>query len=146
MLLILSQAIRFARNVKLYESIADATYGVVSYHPPKTGNYSNRFKMFFATPHRGADLEFWARVTSNIAGACSPNFRQGLLIGPMRKNSKDLRDVAEDFLPLANDLGIVSFFEEDEVEWLKSVVRGISFSHDQTGANKMFRWWKSSPR
>jgi len=77
--------------------------------------------MFFATPHRGTDVRVW--MMEDITGKCKLNTKpMGNIVQDIQTNSKILMRISQDFCYIINDYDIVTFYEEDKMEWLDSVV------------------------
>ncbi|KAJ8130022.1 hypothetical protein O1611_g3609 [Lasiodiplodia mahajangana] len=94
-----------AKNSK-FQNISNATKGVV----------------FFGTPHRGADAAKLGLLAKRIAGAVlrHPPARQLKLL---QTHSEGLYRINEDFLPIAPQYAIVSFYEEYAYKiWGKVIV------------------------
>ncbi|KMP09096.1 TPR repeat [Coccidioides immitis RMSCC 2394] len=64
-----------------------------------------------ATPRGGTTIADARKIIANITHACSPFRPARGLLGSLRKGSKVLFEVAEDFVERAGKLQIVSFFE-----------------------------------
>ena len=67
--------------------------------------------MDIATPHSGSALANNGRAIANIIQACSPLRPATGLLGSLRKDSKILFEITEDFVEKIPALQIVSFFE-----------------------------------
>jgi hypothetical protein len=61
-------------------------------------------------------------MVTGIALAAFPYQKKGELLESLRRNSKDLMAITEDFVPLSEEYSIVSFWEEDIVPGLGDVV------------------------
>ncbi|EAS28261.3 uncharacterized protein CIMG_09465 [Coccidioides immitis RS] len=83
------------RCPKEQSSVQDAAYGI----------------LFLATPRGGTTIADARKIIANITHACSPFRPARGLLGSLRKGSKVLFEVAEDFVERAGKLQIVSFFE-----------------------------------
>ncbi|PYH46386.1 LipA and NB-ARC domain protein [Aspergillus saccharolyticus JOP 1030-1] len=77
------------------QHVQDAAYGVI----------------FLATPHSGSGVADTGKVIANIIHACSPFRPARGLLSLLRKDSKVLFEITEDFVEKAGKLQIVSFFE-----------------------------------
>jgi hypothetical protein len=77
--------------------------------------------MFFATPHRGANVDSWADITTGIIKVCSES-PESAMAQDIRSNSRYLQEISEDFRHMAKEFGIVSFYEEDKMLVLGKVV------------------------
>ncbi|RHZ65508.1 uncharacterized protein CDV56_107767 [Aspergillus thermomutatus] len=75
--------------------VQDAAYGI----------------LFMATPHSGSAVADTGKVLANIIHACSPFRPAQALLGSLRKDSKVLFEITEDFVEKAGKLQIVSLFE-----------------------------------
>lgn len=64
-----------------------------------------------ATPHSGSAVANNGRAIANIIQACSPFRPARGLLSSLRKDSKVLFEITEDFVEKASNLQIVSFFE-----------------------------------
>ncbi|KAI1972184.1 hypothetical protein LOZ35_004696 [Ophidiomyces ophidiicola] len=67
--------------------------------------------MFLATPHNGSALANSGNVLANIVDACTPFRPARTLLSVLRKDSKALFEITEDFIKRDLNLRIVSFFE-----------------------------------
>lgn len=67
--------------------------------------------MIVATPHNGSSIANSGKVLANIISACSPFRPARTLLGSLRKDSKVLFEITEDFVEKLPKLQIVSFFE-----------------------------------
>ncbi|QVM13232.1 hypothetical protein D8B26_007846 [Coccidioides posadasii str. Silveira] len=76
-------------------NIQDAAYGII----------------FLATPHGGTTIADTGKIIANIIHVCSPFRPARGLLGSIRKDSKVLFEITEDFVERARTLQIVSFFE-----------------------------------
>jgi hypothetical protein len=61
-------------------------------------------------------------MVTGIAQAAFPYQKEGKFLESLRRNSKDLMAITEDFVPLSEEYSIVSFWEEDIVPGLRDVV------------------------
>ncbi|KAI1157492.1 hypothetical protein F5B18DRAFT_644862 [Nemania serpens] len=104
--IIIKQALRIANNeARLYDDIASSTKGI----------------LFFATPHRGADVAKWVNMIACIA-AFSLRQPKSKFIQAMESNSKDLMEISEDFRSIVDKYAIISFYEENVYPTLGTVV------------------------
>jgi len=77
--------------------------------------------MFFGTPHQGANVANWANVATRLVRAAflKPKVE---FIKALMCNSEALTELTDDFVPLADEYAIVSFWEGDYLPSLGSVV------------------------
>lgn len=64
-----------------------------------------------ATPHNGSGVANSARIIANIIDGCSPYRPARGLLGTLRKDSRVLFEITEDFVEKIPKLQIVSFYE-----------------------------------
>lgn len=64
-----------------------------------------------ATPHNGSGVANSARIIANIIDACSPYRPARGLLGTLRKDSRVLFEITEDFVEKIPKLQIVSVYE-----------------------------------
>ncbi|KAK2753074.1 hypothetical protein FQN55_005034 [Onygenales sp. PD_40] len=83
------------RGPKEQTIVQDATHGII----------------FLATPHSGSAIADSGKVLANIIHACSPFRPARTLLGFLRRDSKVLFEITEDFVEKVAKLNIVSFFE-----------------------------------
>jgi hypothetical protein len=83
-------------------------------------------QIFFGTPHRGANVSFWTDFVSKVATSTKSHGSKVLpessMLNDIKANSRALMDISEDFRSICMEFGIVSFWEEDKMEWLGAVV------------------------
>ncbi|KAI1173092.1 hypothetical protein F4777DRAFT_467482 [Nemania sp. FL0916] len=91
--LIVKQAMRFAENEKVFQSIILATKEI----------------MFFGTPHGGGDKQEWQRLASSYGGALGPKCR---MVAVLNEGAADLQEVDEDFRRLQHKFIITNFLEK----------------------------------
>ncbi|KAK5994660.1 Protein SERAC1-like protein [Cladobotryum mycophilum] len=72
-----------------------ATYGII----------------FMATPHCGSSLASLGKILSDITATCTPIATPRRLLGPLKKDSKDLLEITADFVSKVPKLHLVSFYE-----------------------------------
>ena len=91
--------------------------------------------IFMGTPHRGSADASYGKVLGNIAnlalhvsgGSRVTGRVNTSLIEPLRYGSKELLGIAEDFVPRASSLHIISFYETETHPLTNKVVcRGNS--------------------
>ena len=78
-------------------------------------------KVFFGTPHRGADSAKWLGIIANMASAAYGR-SSSKFVPMLRTYSEDLLKISDDFRPWAQKYAIVSFYEENVHPVLGSVV------------------------
>ncbi|KAK3689029.1 hypothetical protein B0T22DRAFT_375769, partial [Podospora appendiculata] len=97
--LIVKQALRFAHNETIYQSLATATRGL----------------LFYSTPHAGSDEDRWLLIAKSFAPLHQPPRlqwgRPSLLVRALQRDSTAIADLCEDFRHLARRYAIFSFYE-----------------------------------
>lgn len=91
------------------EEVQNAVYGIV----------------FLATPHNGSSLATSGNIVAKIARVLSPLNPPQVIIETLRRDSKVLFEITEDFNVMASRLEIVSFYETKMTKigpWRKMVV------------------------
>lgn len=77
--------------------------------------------MFFGTPHQGANAVDWANVATQLVRAAFLKPKKEF-IEALRRDSEILTKLTDDFVPLAGEYAIVSFWEQDYLPGLRSAV------------------------
>ncbi|KAE8441038.1 hypothetical protein EG329_006075 [Mollisiaceae sp. DMI_Dod_QoI] len=105
--LVVKQALRLAKNEESFESISEATQGI----------------LLFSTPHHGSDEAKWLQIAEAFAPlapsttATTTNGRTvadaSPLVEALKRDSRDVLDISEDFRFLAERYALVSFYEMD---------------------------------
>jgi hypothetical protein len=77
--------------------------------------------MFFGTPHQGAKAVDWANVATQLVRAAFLKPKKEF-VKALRRDSEILTKLTDDFVPLAGEYAIVSFWEQDYLPGLRSAV------------------------
>ncbi|RYP59386.1 hypothetical protein DL769_008561 [Monosporascus sp. CRB-8-3] len=100
--LVVKQALRLANNEAPFKLVAKATRGI----------------LLFSTPHHGADEEKWLRIAEGFAPLAPPNpdpsgaqTIRNPLVDALKRESRDVLEISEDFRFLACSYALVSFYE-----------------------------------
>ena len=103
------QALLQARLESRYQTIKDATVGLI----------------FLGTPHRGSDKVTYGKVLANVAQTISrrPPSR---LLSALETNSNVLLRLTTDFRHQLPDYEVYSFFELRPIKGLTSLVRALT--------------------
>ena len=110
--IVVKQALVLAKTEAKYESISNHTKGI----------------FFFATPHQGSDFASYGDVLAKIV-TCLMNKPTPKLLNALQSNSKTLLDLTKQFINIATDFQIATFYELKPMGFFRSLVSGCYNSH-----------------
>ena len=88
----------------------------------RSSHYDNLLKsvrgsVFFAVPHRGADLVYWKNFAANILKVVQLGFGTNTnFVEPLQKNSAILAEISQQFIERGADIQIRTFYETDKIK------------------------------
>jgi hypothetical protein len=77
-------------------------------------------QVFLGTPHRGSKVANWGKLLASIAKVAFLSPKREFL-ETLSENSKELGDLAEDFVKIAAKYSFKSFYEENRLLGIKEV-------------------------
>ena len=103
--IVVKQALVLAKNETKYGSISNHTKGI----------------FFFATPHKGSDFANYGSVLAELATRLI-NKPTPQLLNALKSNSKTLSDLTKQFIDLAPNFQIATFYELQPMSLSRSLV------------------------
>lgn len=100
--------------------VQEAVYGIVFLGkspgsvrqcPVRPCRVANSSTDYLATPHNGSSIAACGSVLANMAQRISPLNPPRAILEALKKDSKVLSEITDDFVPRASSLHIVSFYE-----------------------------------
>lgn len=77
---------------------------------------SVRGSVFFGVPHRGADAAYWADFAANLLKITQWGFGTNTsFVAALKRNSRTLADISQQFVERATRLEIRTFFETEKL-------------------------------
>ena len=79
--------------------------------------------VFMGTPHRGADAAAWANFAAQALKALQMGTATNTsLVSDLRKNSKTLSQISQQFVERGSTLRIKTFYETNKMEYMNCLV------------------------
>ncbi|KAF8242731.1 hypothetical protein K440DRAFT_664567 [Wilcoxina mikolae CBS 423.85] len=92
-----------------FKKVQDSVYGI----------------MFMGTPHNGSSLAGTGALIANIVAACSSFSPAQKLLSTLRKDSKVLYQISEDFISKTPKLELVSFYEMNMTNVFRGLIKRV---------------------
>ena len=111
----------------LVQYIANNIEALILAHE-RSGVYGNLLEMakgviFMGTPHRGADVASWAKFAAQALRALQMGTATNKsLVSDLRKNSKTLAQISQQFVERGSALRIKTFYEGNKMDYMKCLV------------------------
>lgn len=75
-----------------------------------------RGSVFFAVPHRGADMAYWANFAANLLQITQLGFgTNNSFVHSLKRNSETLADISQQFIERGARLQIRTFYETEKL-------------------------------